>query len=116
LSVPAAAGSPIRIPARINQVRERAREDGRNQQRAPDRPTARHGEIAERRRDGEKAERAGPHLHERQRDRVVPLRVALEDLQRLRNRRREDERVAGGRTDANAGQDRVDRNRRPRPR
>ena len=90
----------------LDEKPERAREDARHEQRAPDRPAVRHGGSRDRR-EREPDER-DHHLDEREGDRVVPGRVALHqhDLERVDGRRREHEQVAARRPAVDAGEHR----------
>ena len=81
---------------RGDEVAERTGEDAGHEESAPDRRSARHLQVAERKRDDGEADERRRHLQERQRPRVVARREALHrrDLECLEHGVREDERVA----------------------
>ncbi len=88
-----------RLHPRRDEVPERAGKDSRDHECAPDGPAAWRLELTRRGRDGGEAEAAHRHLQKGQRARVVAGSEALHrrDLQRLRKRVAEHERVADGR-------------------
>ena len=93
---------------RLDEEAERAREDARHEQGAPDRPAARHLDLAERDGHDREAAEGRQHLRLCEGDRVVAGRVPLHqrDLQRIGGRAGEHEQVADGVAGTDAGQER----------
>ena len=101
-------GGRATLRPRLREERERAREDAGHEQRPPDRPAVRDGELTGEHGDDEQPRERGQHLDERERERVVPRRVALHqhDLQRVDRGAREHEQIPERRAAVHAGEQR----------
>ena len=101
-------GGRATLRPRLREKRERAREDAGHEQRPPDRPAVRDGELTGEHGDDEQSRERGQHLDEREGERVVSRRVALHqhDLQRVDRGARKHEQIPERRAAVHAGEQR----------